>query len=126
VIRRAALAVLLAAAACAPKPEAPAAPPPLAKLDCARGFEALALALADQPGLVLAPKAPGEPYRYYNAEDGRTSYVVTEPGAPGHPAIVRQATGAKGQVTEGCPFGDRGGYDELLAYLETLNLARVR
>lgn len=121
--RPAHLILLLALGACAPKPEPPP-PAPLA-LDCARGFDALVQAISAQPGFTEA-HAPGEPYRYLNADDGRTSYVVTRPGAPGHPAIVRQASGADGQVTEGCPFGDRQGYDQLLAYLKTLTLARGR
>ncbi|MFN3523177.1 MAG: hypothetical protein ACK4YQ_13095 [Phenylobacterium sp.] len=114
--RRAPILILLALGACAPAAEAP--PQPVA-LDCARGFDALVQAVAAQPGFVEA-QAPGEPYRYINAEDGRTSYVVTREGAPGHPAIVRQAGGR----TTGCGYGEKAGYDQLLAYLESLSQAR--
>jgi hypothetical protein len=95
-------------------------PPPAAVLDCAKGFEALSAAVAATPGMTRAPKTPGEPYSFYNAEDGKTSYVVTEAGAPGHPAILMQAMGPAGQETTGCPFGDKAGYDQLAAYLASL------
>ena len=107
--------------ACAPKA---AAPPPAPALDCARGFEALSQAVAATPGMTLAPRTPGEPYRFYNAGDGKTSYMVTEVGAPGHPAILMQSAAAGAQQTTGCPFGDRGGYDQLLGYLKSLSGAR--
>lgn len=118
---RAHILLVLALGACAPKAEPP--PPAPIALDCARGFDALLQAVAAQPGFAEAD-APGEPYRYINAEDGRTSYVATRPGAPGHPAIVRQAGSAAGQETTGCAFGDKAGYDQLLAYLSSLNAVR--
>lgn len=121
--RKAHIFILLALGACAPKP-APPPPAPLA-LDCGRDFDALVQAVTAQPGFTEAD-APGEPYRYINAEDGRTSYVVTKPGAPGHPAIVRQAGRAEGQETTGCAFGDKAGYDQLLAYLSSLSGARKK
>lgn len=98
--------------------------PPLA-LDCARGFEALSAAVAAEPGLKLAP-APGEPYRYFNAEDGAVSFVVTQPGAPAHPAVFRQLATPSGMLTTGCAYGDRPGYDRFLAYLKDLARARGR
>jgi len=111
------IALALALGACSPKADMP---PPAAPLDCAKGFEALSAAIAATPGITRAPKTPGEPYSFYNAEDGRTSYVVTETGAPGHPAILMQAMGPAGQETTGCPFGDKAGYDQLAAYLASL------
>lgn len=106
---------------CAPKPVAP----PVFSLDCARGFEALSAAIAAQPDLKPAP-APGEPYRYYNAADGATSYVVTLPGGAGHPAIIEQRAGPKGQSQTGCPYGDKAGYERLDVYLRSLAGARRR
>lgn len=120
---RAHILILLALTACAPRAEPPP-PAPLA-LDCDRGFDALVQAVTAQPGFGEAD-APGEPYRYINADDGRTSYVVTKPGAPGHPAIVRQAGRSAGQETTGCAFGDKAGYDQLLAYLSSLSGARKK
>jgi hypothetical protein len=116
----AALALLLAACA---RPEPPA-PQPLA-LDCTLPYEALAAKVLAQPGLVQAPQEPGEPYRFYRFEGGRAAYVLTDPGAPGHPAILRQEAtrqdGRKVMRNTGCPYGDRKGYDQVMAYLEGLS-----
>ena len=117
--RTSALTLLLSLlAACAPKSE-PAVPAPIA-LDCAQPFEAQAAAITAQPGLVPAPKEAGEPYRFYTTADGHVSYVVTEPGAPGHPALIRQdATGGQMKTT-GCAYGNKHGYEQLQAYVESL------
>ena len=104
------------------KPEPPPPPPPLA-FDCARGYEALAAAIAAEPGIKLA-NTPGEPYRYYNAGDGAVSYVVTEPRAPAHPAVFKQIAGPGGTSTIGCPYGDGPSYDRFVTYLK--DLAKVR
>lgn len=118
-------ALLLAGAfglsACAPKP--PPAPPPQLSFDCARGYEALAAAIRAEPGLKLAP-TPGEPYRYYSSEDGGVSYVVTERGAPSHPAAFKQVATPHGTDTIGCPYGDRPSYDRFVTYLKDLAKAR--
>lgn len=115
---------LLLTSACAPKPVEAPAPQPLT-LDCVLGFEALSAKIAAEPGLTRAV-APGEPYRYYNAADGGVSYVVTEPGGAGHPAIVRQTATDKGMVEDGCAYGDKAGYDQLVAYLRSLAKVRSR
>ena len=113
-----ALLLLLPLCACAPKAEPPP-PGPLA-LDCAQPFEAQAARITAQPNLMPAPKEPGEPYRFYSAASGAVSYVITQKGAPGHPAILMQ-TAAGGQVkTTGCPYGDAKGYQTLLAYIDSL------
>ena len=110
--------------ACAPKAEAPP-PAPLA-LDCAVPFEAQAARITAQPNLVPAPKEAGEPYRFYSTEGGAVSYVITERGAPGHPAILMQ-TAAGGQVkTTGCPYGDLKGYQTVLAYIDSLKTVTKR
>jgi hypothetical protein len=115
------LALLLTVGACAPREQAPAALP---LLTCERGFETLAAEIAGSPSLKPAPKEPGEPYRFYSAIEGGTAYVVTEPGAPGHPAILKQEA-AGGQVTNsGCPYGDKAGYAQVEAYLRSLRGAR--
>jgi len=89
-------------------------------LDCAQPFEAQAAKLAAQPHLVPAPHESAEPYRFYSTEDGHASYLITEPGAPGHPAILMQ-TASGGQVkTTGCPYGSPAGYKQLVAYLDSL------
>lgn len=121
-MRPAALLILgaLGLTACTPKPPPP--PPPLA-FECARGYEALSAAIAAEPGFKLAP-SPGEPYRYYSAADGGVSYVVTEPGAPAHPAVFKQVATPKGTDTTGCPYGDRAGYDRFVTYLKDLAKAR--
>ena len=112
-----------ALAACAPKPSAPAA----VALDCAQGFAALTAKLAAQPGLKAAPQESSEPYRAYSTEDGQTSYFVTEPGAPAHPAILmQQVDGAGGMRDTGCRYGDKAAYDQLAAYLSGLKAGRRR
>ncbi|WP_374575655.1 hypothetical protein [Phenylobacterium sp.] len=116
--RPAAFLLLLALGACS---QGPAPGPAPVALDCAKGFEPLSQAIAAQPSFTEA-EAPGEPYRYINAEDGKVSYVITRPGAPGHPAIIRQVGGE----TTGCAFGDKAGYDQLLAYLSSLSGARKK
>lgn len=103
--------------ACAPKPEA--APAALG-LDCALAFEAQTAKLTAQPHLAPAPHAPGEPYAFYSTEDGRTSYLITLKGAPGHPAILMQRASGGQVKTTGCPYGDPRGYKQLMAYLDSL------
>ncbi|CAN5894722.1 hypothetical protein BH11PSE1_BH11PSE1_21080 [soil metagenome] len=109
--------------ACAP-PEPPS-PPPL-KLDCALGFEALSARIVAAPGMKPAVKERGEPFRYYNADGGQSSYMITEPGAPGHPAILKQEVTPAGIQNSGCAYGDEKGYGELVAYLEALAKARAK
>ena len=115
----------LSLSACAPRVEAPT---PELKLDCARGFDALSADISAQSGFSLAPKDQGEPFHYLNAEDGQISYMVTEPGAPGHPAILKQQVDRRVAppriVTTGCSYGDPGGYAQLVAYLDSLAKAR--
>lgn len=119
----AAFGLACALAACSQKSAPP--PAPLA-LDCALPFEAQAARLIAQPHLTPAPHDPGEPYRFYSTEDGAVSYVITEKGAPGHPAILMQ-TAAAGQVkTTGCPYGDPKGYAKVLAYIDSLKAAAKR
>lgn len=114
-------ALLLSACA---KPEAP--PPPPLKLDCALGFEALNAKIVAAPGMKPAVKERGEPFRYYNADGGQSSYMITEPGAPGHPAILKQEVTPAGIQNSGCAYGDEKGYGELVAYLEALAKARAK
>ncbi|TAJ74745.1 MAG: hypothetical protein EPO51_01420 [Phenylobacterium sp.] len=113
----AALSALLTLSACAEKAEPTVA---YLDLDCARPFEAQAQALARQAHLVPAPEDPAEPYRFYSSADGRTSYLITKAGAPGHPAIMMQKARGSDVVTTGCPYGDKKGYDQLHAYLDGL------
>lgn len=118
------LLIALPLCACAPKAEAPP-PAPLA-LDCAQAFEAQAAKITAQPNLVPAPKEPGEPYRFYSVQGGSASYVITEKGAPGHPAIIMQ-TATGGQLkTTGCPYGDAKGYAKVLAYIDSLKTVTKR
>lgn len=111
----------LALAACTPaaQPE-----PTYLGLDCAQPFETQAAALAAQAHLTPAPKDPAEPYRFYSSTDGRTSYLITVKGAPGHPAIMMQKAEGGDVVTSGCPYGDRKDYDQLHAYLDGLKTWR--
>lgn len=118
------LGAAFALAACSPKPAADAAPP--LALDCAQPFEAQATAIAAQPGIRPAAEEPGEPYAFYSTESGDASWMVTKPGAPGHPAILMQRAGGGKVVTTGCPYGDKAGYDQLVAYLDGLKAARGR
>lgn len=89
-------------------------------LDCAMPFEKQAAVLAAQPKLDPAPVEPAEPYRFYSSLDGRTSYLITQPSAPAHPAIMMQKAGGGTVVTTGCRYGGQKAYDELLAYLDSL------
>ena len=111
------LPALLTLGACAESAEAPLtylAP------DCGQPFEVQAAAIRGQPQLKPAPDDPAEPYSYLSSVDGKTSYLITKPGAPGHPAIMIQRVKGKDVVTTGCPYGDKAGYDELHAYLDSL------
>jgi hypothetical protein len=116
-------ALLLAGAltACAPKP--PPAPPADFRIDCALGYDQLAARIAAIPGVKLA-RTPGEPYHYFNTADGHASYVVTLPGGAGHPAVIQQRASSDGMIQTGCAYGDRPGYDRLVAYLKSLAAAR--
>lgn len=115
----AALALLLSA--CAPKTPPP---PQMIGLNCATPFETLKAKITAQPHMVPAPQDYAEPYDFYSSDDGRVSYLITRKGAPGHPAIMMQrAVGAEVRTT-GCPYGERAGYAQLLAYLEGLKAWR--
>ena len=112
-------------AACALGACAPKAPPPVAWLDlaCAKSFDAQRAAIVAQPGLVPAGEVGSEPYSYYSTPDGRVSYLITRKGSPAHPAIMIQKAQAT-IATTGCAYGSRKGYDQLLAYLESLKTWR--
>lgn len=113
----AALTALLTLGACSKPAEAPVA---YLGLDCAQPFEAQAAAIRGQPHMNPAPDDPAEPYSFTSSADGRTSYLITKPGAPGHPAIMMQKVRGSDVVTTGCPYGDKKGYDQLHAYLDSL------
>lgn len=121
-MRARALIPLLALAACAPA-EPP--PPPKLQLDCALPYEVLAAKIMAHPGLVQQPAEKGEPYRFYTVPDAGEAFVFTEPGAPGHPAILKQEVVREGGQARmrntGCPYGDRTGFAEVLAYLESMS-----
>lgn len=109
-------------AACSPRPASHEAA--LLSLDCSQPFEDQARRIAAQPGLNAAPKDPAEPYRWYSSGDGATSYLITVPGAPGHPAIMMQKALHGDVKTTGCAYGDKAGYDQLMAYLDSLKTWR--
>ena len=108
-------------AACAPEPEPIR---PRLSLDCSLSYEALSAKVLAQPGLIPAPQERGEPYRFYNMQGGGEAFVLTQPGAPGHPAIFKQEAvqegGRKVMKNTGCAYGDRAGFDQVMAYLESL------
>ena len=109
--------VLLSLAACAPKTE------PVAVFiapDCNLAFDKQVPLLTGQPGLAAPVKEPGEPYSFHNAANGSVSYVVTEPSAPAHPAILMQRATAGASVTSGCAYGDKAEFDKLKTYIESL------
>jgi hypothetical protein len=107
----------LALAACG----TPADPEPTClALDCAKPFAAQVAALTAQPHLNAAGTVGAEPYSYYSSADGRTSYLITRPGSPAHPAIMMQKAKGSDVVTTGCPYGSRKGFDQLKAYLDSL------
>ena len=111
------LALLLTLGACSQTPaEAPVA---YMDLDCSKPFDAQVAAIKAQPQLVPAGEVGAEPYSYYSSADGRTSYLITRPGSPAHPAIMIQRA-AKGVHTTGCAYGSQRGYEQLRAYLEGL------
>ena len=113
------VAVVLASSSCSEK-SADAGSPQFLKLDCHQHFDDQAAAIRAQAHLVPAPHAPGEPYAFYSSDDNRISYLITEPGAPGHPAIMMQAA-ANGDVkTTGCAYGNKRGYEQLRTYLDSL------
>lgn len=114
----AALIAALALAACSQKPDEDA-PVAYMDLDCAQPFDAQVAAIKAQPKLVPAGEVGAEPYSYYSSADGKVSYLITRPGSPAHPAIMIQRARAKVHTT-GCAYGSKPGYDELLAYLESL------
>lgn len=113
----------LIATACAPPAEPP--PRPRLALDCSLSYEALSAKVLAQPGLIPAPQERGEPYRFYNTEGGGEAFVFTQTGAPGHPAILKQEAvqenGRKVMRNTGCAYGDRAGFDQVMAYLESLS-----
>ena len=93
--------LLFALSACTPPAEQ--VPTYLAP-DCTQPFEAQVAAITAQPHLVPAGIVGSEPYSYYSSADGRTSYLITRPGSPAHPAIMMQ-TARGGVATTGCAYG---------------------
>ena len=89
-------------------------------LDCAMAFDVQSARLTAQPGLKPAPEDHAEPYEFYSSDDGQVSYLITKPGAPGHPAIMMQRALSGGVKTTGCPYGPQKGYDQLMTYLDSL------
>jgi hypothetical protein len=115
---RAALLAALALAGCSDKDEEQEVA--YLGLDCAKPFAAQAAAIVAQPKLEPAPVVAAEPYRFYSSVDGRTSYLITQPAAPAHPAIMMQKAGGGTVVTSGCRYGRQKAYDDLHAYLDSL------
>ena len=117
-----ALIPFLPLAACAPEP--PPARQSLA-LDCDLPYETLAAKVLAQPGLKPAPQERGEPYRFYNMQGGGEAFVLTQAGAPGHPAVFKQEAvqeaGRKVMKNTGCAYGDKAGFAQVMAYLESLS-----
>ncbi len=114
-----ALLMLPTLAACSPKSQT-AAPAALA-LDCHVDFAAQSARIVAQPNLTAAQHAPGEPYTFYSTTDGHASYLITQVGAPGHPAIMMQTAGGGASVkTTGCAYGNKRGYQQLANYLDSL------
>lgn len=112
-----ALLAALAVVGCSKREEAAAT---YLGLDCAQPFEAQAAAIVAQPKLDPAPVEPAEPYRFYSSLDGKTSYLITQPSAPAHPAMMMQKAGGGTVVTTGCRYGAQKAYDDLHAYLDSL------
>jgi hypothetical protein len=116
----AALPLLILTPLCACAPDPSTLPDPAIALDCHLPFEAQRDKLTAQAGLVASPHDVNEPYRFYSTPHGRVSYLVTEPGAPGHPAIFMETARHDGVDITGCPYGDAKGYAKIQAYLESL------
>ena len=88
--------------------------------DCNLAFDKQVPLLIGQPGLAAPVKEPGEPYTFHNAANGSVSYVVTEPSAPAHPAILMQRAAGGTSTTAGCAYGDMGEFEILKTYIESL------
>ena len=120
----AALALLLLPVAVGCAPAAEPAPAARLRLDCALPYETLSARILATPDLIPAPQQRGEPYRFYNVPGGREAFVLTEPGAPGHPAVFKQEAvrenGRKVVKNTGCAYGDKAGFAEVMAYLQGL------
>jgi hypothetical protein len=116
------LALPLILAACAPEPEPPR---PRLALDCSLAYDALAAKILARPDLIPAPQERGEPYRFYNVPGGGEAFVLTQPGAPGHPAVFKQEAvqenGRKAMKNSGCAYGDKAGFEQVMTYLEGLS-----
>ncbi|CAN7267653.1 hypothetical protein LJR164_001223 [Phenylobacterium sp. LjRoot164] len=108
--------------ACAPEPEPPR---PRLALDCSLSYEALSAKVLAQPGLIPASQERGEPYRFYNVPGSGEAFVLTQVGAPGHPAVFKQEAvqegGRKVMKNTGCAYGDKAGFDQVMTYLEGLS-----
>ncbi len=113
--------------ACAPREAAPAQAATIA-LDCSAGFETLRTQITERPSLRPAPIERGEPYRIFSEADGSASYILTEPGAPAHPAVLKQTavrrSGVLTMENEGCAFGDAEAFADLKAYWDSVAQAR--
>jgi hypothetical protein len=125
--RAAALALLISPSLCACTPQQAAVQTdPAIALDCNLPFDVQAARITAQDDVTQAPHDPLEPYKFYSTTHGRVSYLITEPGAPGHPAIAMEVA-SKGRVDiSGCPYGDRKGYAKIMAYLESLKAVTRR
>jgi len=125
-VRGAVLALLPLSWLCACSKTTPVQVDPAIALDCSLPFAAQVAKITAQSDLTPAPHDPLEPYRFYSTTHGRASYLITEKGAPGHPAIAMEvAAGGKVEIT-GCPYGDKAGYGKIIAYLESLKAVTKR
>ena len=114
------LALLTLLPLCACSKPAPVQVDPAIALDCSLPFDAQVAKITAQSDLTPAPHDPLEPYRFYSTTHGRASYLITEKGAPGHPAIAMEVAGGGKVDITGCPYGDKKGYAKIIAYLESL------
>ena len=110
-----------AAAAQAPIPAAIAAIP---AFDCAGGIDSVAQRIRATPNIETAEPPPGSPFTAFRDPARNMIFVVTGPGMPARPGVVRvtvvEVDGQTAAAASACVFGDRSQSSQLVNQVRAL------
>lgn len=94
-------------------------------LDCAAGFDVLAAQVAAAKPV---PYASADPLLGTSSDNDLGLYMVSKPGHPAHPVVVKrliEVGGATTVATAACGWGDKAAFDALMTEIDRLNAALI-